>query len=222
MSEKPADRLHVFESEAIVVTWSRARCIHAAECVRQLPEVFEPGRKPWVRPERAHADEVARVVARCPTGALHAERRDGGPPEAPAEKNVVYASRSGPLYLRGRIEVLHADGTRVVEDLRVALCRCGASRNKPFCDNSHWDAGFRDRGDVGTDGVRPAHGPTDGVLRVTLEPDGPMHLEGPFVMLSADGQHAAEAGAATLCRCGQSEHKPFCDGSHKKVAFEAR
>src|SRR5262245_2808372 len=106
---------HVFESKDITVTWSKRRCIHAAECVRGLPLVFEPGRKPWVAPENSTADEIARIVARCPTGALHFERHDGGAAEAPDAENTVRAARFGPLELRGALEIATPEGEVVRE-----------------------------------------------------------------------------------------------------------
>ena len=68
------DRHHEFRSGGLRITWSRRRCIHAGVCVMSLPAVFEPGRRPWIDATGARADSIARVVARCPTGALHCER----------------------------------------------------------------------------------------------------------------------------------------------------
>ena len=64
------DRLHVFETPQIRVSWSRRRCIHAAECVRGLPEVFDVNRDPWIQPDGAPTDEVISQVEACPSGAL--------------------------------------------------------------------------------------------------------------------------------------------------------
>src|SRR5207253_9288847 len=122
-------------------------------------------------------------------------------------------TRNGPLYVRGSVEVRAADGTLVARDVRVALCRCGASGNKPFCDNRHRVAGFVDAGDVFEGGVKP--GPAeDGPLRITLETNGPYRLEGSFEVVSLDGRVRLTGGQAALCRCGKSRNKPFCDGTH--------
>ena len=125
------DKRHAFENDAIEVTWSQRRCIHAAECVRRLPPVFQPGERPWVKLERAEADAVAEVVQRCPTGALHFTRRDGGANEVPAEQNLVLVSANGPTYLRGDIEIIAPDGRVLLKDTRVALCRCCPSAGAP-------------------------------------------------------------------------------------------
>ena len=216
-----SDRLHEFDSAGIRVTWSKRRCIHAAECVRGLPAVFQPGRKPWVMPERAGAGTIAEVVMRCPTGALHFERHDGGPAEPKPASNTIEPTRGGPLHLRGDLELLNADGTPLLRDTRVALCRCGQSRNKPFCDNSHLEADFLDRGEVFEGGVKPLEGEPTGPLRVTVSADGPLLVKGPVTVRSADHRVALVGGAASLCRCGNSGNKPFCDGSHLRVGFKA-
>jgi uncharacterized Fe-S cluster protein YjdI len=132
-----------YRADGIVVYFDPRLCIHAQACVHGLPAVFDRGRKPWIAADRAAPDEVAAVVARCPTGALHFERTDGGPAEAEPEENVVNLVPNGPLYVRGSIVVMDSEGNEVRRDTRVALCRCGQSKQKPFCDNSHVEAGFR-------------------------------------------------------------------------------
>ncbi len=217
-----SDRLHEFDGAGIRVTWSSRRCIHAAECVRGLPAVFKPGSRPWITPERAAAERIAEVIMRCPTGALHFERTDGGPAEPVPGSNTVAPQPEGPLYLRGDLEIVDADGTLLLRDTRVALCRCGQSRNKPFCDNSHREAGFADPGDVFEGGVKPGTGvPAAGPLRVMVRSDGPLVAEGPVTVQSADGRVTLTGGRAALCRCGQSRNKPFCDSSHLTAGFKA-
>ena len=205
---------HVFESPAITVTWIRQRCIHVAECVRGLPAVFKPGSVPWIEPAQAAADHVAEVVRRCPTGALHFERHDGGATELVPEVNVVVPDPDGPFYLSGDVEVVAEDGAVVVRDTRIALCRCGATKNRPFCDAGHWDAGFDDPGRLGEGGTAPSAATPAGPLKVAFGAGGPLYLEGRFVLASARGGARRELGAAELCRCGASRNKPFCDGSH--------
>jgi uncharacterized Fe-S cluster protein YjdI/CDGSH-type Zn-finger protein len=137
-----------YASDAIDVTYEARRCVHAAECLRGLPAVFDTARRPWILPTGASADATAAVIARCPSGALHYTRRDGGEAEAPAESTTIVPTPGGPLYVRGRVHLRSADGRVLVEESRLALCRCGQSRNKPFCDNSHRAAGFDDPGAV--------------------------------------------------------------------------
>jgi CDGSH-type Zn-finger protein/uncharacterized Fe-S cluster protein YjdI len=214
------EKLHVFEGKGIRVTWSKARCIHSAECVRGLPLVFQPGGRPWVKADAGTADRIAEVIERCPTGALHYERRDGRAGEATAAQNTVSPQRDGPLLVRGRLEIVDGNGRLVVRDTRVALCRCGASANKPFCDGSHTSAGFVDDGLVFEGGVKPREG-MEPTLRVTPLPGGPLLATGPVVVRSADGLVRLNGGQAKFCRCGASRNKPFCDGSHESIGFEA-
>lgn len=211
---------HEFPSPAITVTWSRRRCLHAAECLMRLPPVFEVGRKPWVEPANATADAVARTIERCPTGALQYQRHDGGPAEQPAAENHVLVGRNGPLWVRGAIELVDANGQAVGRDTRVALCRCGQSQFKPWCDGSHNAARFRERGEVFEGRLDP---PADspGPLRIAARENGPLKLSGPFTLVSSDGRVKLVTSGTALCRCGESANKPFCDKSHERVGFVA-
>jgi len=137
-----SDDTREYRTPAIVVRWDAVRCIHAGYCVRGLPQVFNPQDRPWVHVEQASADEIAEVVQRCPTGALHFERLDGGPQEPVPSETSVTLRPNGPLFLRGDVQVLAVDGSLIRRDTRVALCRCGHSAHKPFCDGSHRQAGF--------------------------------------------------------------------------------
>jgi uncharacterized Fe-S cluster protein YjdI len=131
-----------YTGAAITVAFNPEICIHAAECVRGLPQVFNRQARPWVSPDAAPADEIAEVVLRCPTGALHFERHDGGASEPVPVMTTITPRLNGPLFLRGDIEIRNAAGELVRKDTRVALCRCGQSRNKPFCDGTHREIGF--------------------------------------------------------------------------------
>jgi len=214
-----APKIHRYEGKSLTVLYDAGRCIHAAECVRGLPRAFDPERRPWVVPDAAGADELAEVIRRCPTGALHYERKDGGYAEEPAEQNEVTVNADGPLHLRGRIEIASPDHTVLLVDTRVALCRCGASRNKPFCDRAHAGAGFRDPGVWSGNGVE-ATPSNDPVLQVVCCPDGPLVFQGDLRLHQADGRTTAVRRRA-LCRCGGSAEKPFCDGSHARIGFRA-
>lgn len=147
----PADRPNAappvtreYRNGAIAVQWNAERCIHSARCIRAQPAVFDPKRRPWVLLDGADADAVADAVMRCPTGALHFTRLDGGPAEPMPAETTVEPVRDGPLYVRGPVAITTEGGTVVRRDTRVALCRCGHSMRQPFCDNTHRAIGFRD------------------------------------------------------------------------------
>ena len=223
-----------YTSEAITVTFAAPRCIHAAECVRRLPAVFDKNRRPWVLPSAATAEEIAAVVERCPTGALHYERSDGGPAERPDARNTLHVRARGPYYARGKLRVITADGELYFEDVRVAFCRCGKSQLKPFCDNSHISAGFDDPGAIvvpaaagaanAAQDVAESGGDASeehGELSIKLRANGPLRLQGEFELISANRQTVYRGTETALCRCGGSANKPFCDGSHRHNGFQA-
>lgn len=212
-------KLRRYEAPGIVVTYDVRRCIHAHECTQGLPQVFDPGRRVWVDAKQAHADEVADVIQRCPTGALHFGRKDGGAEERPPGRNTVRVTPDGPLYLWGELEINTPTGT--LKETRAAICRCGASRNKPFCDRTHEAVAFCASGAFG---VSAPAGQTDsGPLRVMPTANGPCLIVGSFTLVSSDGAARVACGPKTaLCRCGHSRNKPFCDGSHARVGFRDR
>ena len=209
-----------YQGEDIDVIYEPGRCTHAAECVMGLPAVFNTRKRPWVAPDKAEADRVAEIVLRCPTGALHFTRVDDGDAETPDDRNIVMLKTRGPIYLRGDIRVESADGSLVLEDTRIALCRCGNSRNKPFCDNSHIRIGFNAGGRLSDDTESEESFTPGGKLLVTISKKGPYLLEGNFEIQSLAGKVLYQGTEAALCRCGSSENKPFCDGSHRRTGFE--
>ncbi len=137
-------KIRRYESDEIIVAYDASRCIHAAECVKGLPRVFNPKARPWIRPEGAENERIREVVARCPTGALFIAGESGTeqPSVHPAEPASIQVSDTGPLFLRGSFVIVDHDGNEVIRDSRIALCRCGASANKPFCDGTHSEIGF--------------------------------------------------------------------------------
>ena len=207
-----------YEGKDVRIAFDARRCIHAAECVNGLPKVFDPQAKPWIQPDGASADEIASTVRRCPSGALHAETPDGASlVEADARASVTLGA-DGPVYLRGTIRLEDAQGNVIAEDTRMALCRCGASKNKPFCDNSHVEAGFADTGDVNRE--LEAAEVEAGPITVRLAANGPALVDGAYVVVDAQGAEHPLQKKGALCRCGASNAKPFCDGSHKGAGFE--
>lgn len=206
-----------YASKDGVVTFDSTRCIHARECVRGLPAVFDPKARPWIAPANAGADELAAVIRRCPTGALSFRLPDGTAPEEPDARNTAALQPDGPTYLRGRL-VFNGDAATPVEHFRVAICRCGASANKPFCDGRHKDVGFRDAGLCNNRPAQTPDAPT-GPVKLHPKPNGPLVVEGRIEFVTADGTRFVSEPKTWLCRCGGSANKPFCDGTHKRIGF---
>jgi len=215
MSDKP---VKTFSGDTVDVTWDKRLCIHIGECGRAAGELFVAGRDPWCQPSVTDSDSVAEVIERCPTGALVAIRKDGGESEVASAENVVTVANNGPLYVRGDLEIDGAADDMGGVAFRAALCRCGASKNKPFCDNSHESTGFRDRGAIGDTG--PGIEDEGGPLSIKAAPNGPLLLAGNVTLVTSSGRVAWRGTKAALCRCGASKNKPFCDGSHKDAGFE--
>src|SRR5215217_2781790 len=111
-----------YSAPGVTVFYDRGRCLHFAECVRGLPEVFDVAKRTWIQPENASADEVAEVVRRCPSGALH-YRLEEGPPEQPEQPTRVEFVSNGPINLRGDLSIDVPAGR--MREVRASLCRCG-------------------------------------------------------------------------------------------------
>jgi uncharacterized Fe-S cluster protein YjdI len=142
MSSQRDKRTKEYSTDEIVVEWEPRLCFHSQNCVRSLPQVFDDSRRPWVKVDAATVDEVEAAVARCPSGALRT-RRIGAPEAARHQPIELCASANGPLLVSGGVRIVDAEGAVLYEGERAALCRCGGSGNKPFCDGTHKTNGFR-------------------------------------------------------------------------------
>ena len=207
-----------YPGKKINVQWDSRLCIHIGECGFSEGDLFVGGRDPWCKPDLTTVDDVVHVVKRCPTGAITFESNDNSVTETADAENTVAVSYQGPYFVRGELEI---DGA--IEDMpgvnfRAALCRCGASKNKPFCDNSHEEIGFKDYGAIGVKGETLAA--KGGKLKVTQVKDGPIILSGNVVLQASSGRIAWSGKKVALCRCGASKNKPFCDGSHIAAGFK--
>jgi len=208
-----------YPGEKIAVQWDSCLCIHMGECGYARGELFVGGRDPWCQPDLVSLNETMDIVTRCPSGALSYEVKDGSVREMPAAENTVHVSYNGPLFVRGELDIEGAGDDMPGSKHRAALCRCGLSQNKPFCDNSHTGGKFTDFGAVGEQGE--GFKQAGGKLKVTALKDGPLLLEGNLTIVASSGRPAWRGTSTALCRCGQSNNKPFCDGSHVGAGFKS-
>jgi len=208
-----------YPGNEVNVSWDGRLCIHIGECGRAKGELFVGGRQPWCLPDQASPQEVDDVVTSCPTGALVFEVQDGSSKEQVEDENTVVVSYNGPLFVRGDLDIEGVDDDMPGTRYRAALCRCGESNNKPFCDNAHEKIGFQDYGAVGEKG--DGLSAVGGKLSIKSLPDGPLLLSGNLSIKASSGRVAWQGTQAALCRCGASKNKPFCDGSHKEAGFKS-
>jgi len=128
----------------ITVFWQPRKCIHATTCYRELIDVFNPRKRPWVNMEGASTEEIIRVVKLCPTEALTFTYNSEIPSEVkePEELPEVRVMEDGPLVLKGAFRVFDTDGKELKTLKMTSLCRCGASNNLPYCDGTHRKVGY--------------------------------------------------------------------------------
>ncbi|MES0372017.1 MAG: CDGSH iron-sulfur domain-containing protein [Mariprofundaceae bacterium] len=210
-------KLQTYEGDEITVNFDPSRCMHAGNCVRELPEVFRPeSRGRWIFPDEADAEVLAAMVLTCPSGALtytvngveHAGNK-------PAE-NCATIMPGGPLYLHAEMNINGEDQPTC----RASLCRCGATQNPPYCDNSHKAAGFKDDAQVNTNALEDVA--TDCCLEIQSIKDGPLLIKGGCKLQNIKGEAVACCEQLVLCRCGASSNKPYCDGSHIVAGFKSK
>ena len=211
--------LRVYEGKDITITYDDRLCMAASECNRAGSQLFVKGRKPWCLPDEVPVETAIEIVKRCPAGALWYRRKDGGPEEKPDARNVAVVANNGPLYVRGDLNIKGAKPDMPGVRCRAALCRCGRSTVKPFCDDKHEEPCFDDSGAVGEkgDGYEGEGGP----LKIEPVKDGPFAVEGKLTIVAGNGREAWKGTSTELCRCGHSKNKPFCDYSHAEADFKA-
>src|SRR5882762_1582141 len=179
------------QGRQIELQFEAKRCIHSRFCVTWAPKVFLANvQGPWIHP-------------------------DGVPDEPVPAVNLASVREAGPYAFRA---VLQIDG--VPAGFRATLCRCGASKNKPYCDGSHLGIGFKATGEPpsGKTDMLPVR---DGVLAIDPQVNGPLRVRGNLEITSGTGRVVARVTSTYLCRCGGSANKPFCDGTHTKIGFRS-
>jgi uncharacterized Fe-S cluster protein YjdI len=134
----------------ITVFWQPRKCIHATTCYRELIDVFNPRKKPWVNMDGASTEEIIRVVKLCPTQALSFRHNKDIEAEKQIEKTTevqdfnaeARVMEDGPLVLKGSFILYDTDGKELQHLKMSSLCRCGASNNLPYCDGTHRKIGY--------------------------------------------------------------------------------
>jgi CDGSH-type Zn-finger protein/uncharacterized Fe-S cluster protein YjdI len=210
------DGVESVRGEKLELEFEARRCIHSRFCVTWAPQVFLANVKgPWIHPDAVPVEHLVEVAHACPSGAIRYRRLDGGPSEPVPPVNLASVREAGPYAFRGQLQI---DGAPA--GFRATLCRCGASKNKPYCDGSHHEIAFSATGEppTGKTDMLPAR---DGALAIDPQPDGPLRVRGNLEIVSGTGRAVARMTSVYLCRCGGSATKPFCDGTHAKIGFKS-
>ena len=137
------DKSDSYIGEHITIHDNRGICAHAGVCTDNLKTVFRLGQEPWIDPDGASIEEIIRIVESCPSGALACSLGDVEHVASTGEARIRVI-RDGPYAVSGGIELDGQTPRKGASAGRYTLCRCGASKNKPFCDGSHWHVGFSD------------------------------------------------------------------------------
>jgi len=150
---------------------------------------------------------------------------------------VITSRPDGPLMVNGPIPLFRTTAVRSepgqpperktsqppADEGTYALCRCGLSTNRPFCDGTHKREGFVVEETAARSHDEPVQSPDDPdpdqIRHIAVIDDGPLRVVGAIPIRLSDGALLANSGQVTLCRCGSSENKPLCDGSHARIQF---
>lgn len=214
---RTVDGVDYIEGRDLTLIYEGRKCIHSRFCVTLGPKVFIANVKgPWINPDAVSTEALTEIAHLCVSGAIRYKRKDGQPDESPPPVNLVSVREGGPYAFRADIRL---DGAPPAS-YRLTLCRCGASKNKPFCDGSHHEVNFSASGEppTGKADMLPVR---DGPLAIDPLTDGPLQVRGNMEIISGTGRVVARAESARLCRCGASGNKPFCDGSHERIGFKS-
>ncbi|HTV34617.1 MAG TPA: CDGSH iron-sulfur domain-containing protein [Methylocella sp.] len=210
------DTVEYVAGQKAAIRFDSKLCIHARQCVLRQPDVFKANvQGPWIDPDAASPSALLEVAHHCPSGAITIQRTDGGEGETAPRVNLITLRENGPLAFHAEIKI----GDRPVS-YRATLCRCGQSKNKPFCDGAHASGRFVATGEPPA-AESQALAERAGPLTVTPAPNGPLVISGNVEIISGTGRTINRMTRVALCRCGASQNKPYCDGSHARVAFEA-
>jgi CDGSH-type Zn-finger protein len=128
---------------AITIFDNRGICSHAGFCTDGLKAVFRMKVEPWIDADGASVEEVVAAIEKCPSGALGYAL--DGVEAPPRERSArVTVMNDGPYAVTGGIELEAVAFGEGASREHYTLCRCGGSKNKPFCDGTHWHIGFKD------------------------------------------------------------------------------
>jgi CDGSH-type Zn-finger protein len=170
------------------------------------------------RPQTAPKPENLTTSAKALDRWFAERQKHQGPPRLLEIPNEALITSAGPINLTGNITLVREDGS-VTYANHISLCRCGASKNKPTCDNRHLEVEFLNSGRI-QEASDTQHSERPCKITISCIKDGPITFRGRLRLHNHLGQECVKQ-RGSLCRCGQSTNKPFCDGSHEKTGFRS-
>lgn len=171
-----------------------------------------------VRPPAVPIGESLTTSAKALDRWFAERQKHQGPPRLLEIPNEALITGAGPINLTGNITLVKEDGS-VTYANHISLCRCGGSKNKPICDERHLDVEFLNSGRI-QEVSEVLHSERPSKITISVIKDGPVTFRGRLRLHNSSGQECVKQ-RGSLCRCGQSASKPFCDGSHEKVGFRS-
>ena len=199
------DGVDSIEGEHLTLLYEGKKCIHSRFCVTGAPQVFLANVVgPWIHPDAIDVAKLVEIAHECPSGAIRYRRKDGVPDETAPPVNLISIRENGPYAVRADIKL---DGDTAAERFRATLCRCGASKAKPFCDGSHHEIEFTATGEPATTKDTDMLAVRDGELAIDPQTDGPLAVRGNLEITSGTGRVVARVQQAKLCRCGRQQHE---------------
>jgi len=143
--KKDKDNIKEYSNGEITIFWQPEKCIHSANCLIGMPEVFSPKKKPWINIHASNSKEIMKIVDTCPSRALTYLKSTkfitSKPRETPKKKAKfarIQITKNGPALITGNFIVRDAKKKKIkIEGEIAAICCCGGSKKKPFCDGSH-------------------------------------------------------------------------------------
>jgi CDGSH-type Zn-finger protein len=145
LTDGRADRRETYRGRGIAIHDNRAICAHAGHCTDGLAAVFKYGAEPWIDPDGAKVEAIIETIRKCPSGAL-SYSLDGVEARDQQREPLIAVAKDGPYAVVGGVRLVDQPWGAGASTEHYTLCRCGGSKNKPFCDGTHWNIGFRDEG----------------------------------------------------------------------------
>ena len=140
-ADRATDKRDNYTGAAVTLHDNRGICAHAARCTDGLASVFRLGTEPWIDPDGADAEAIVAQVNQCPSGAL-SYSVDGVEHRDRDRDPMILIAPNGPYAIFGGADLQEVTWGEGASKEHFDLCRCGHSKNKPFCSGAHWDHHF--------------------------------------------------------------------------------